>query len=216
MAKRVKGVTEKLLECAKEEFLTNGYENASLRVIAEKADSSKGAIYIRYPDKESLYRAIVQPAADGLCEMLRIGLGEFADLPPEGQKEQLTTNSKDRISNLIDYLYDYFDEFRILFTSGEKNAEQAFIHSLVEMDTNTTLQYIEKTGNDAITSGRLTPELAHLLSSAFYSGLFEVVIHNMTKEEAKKHIQRMSWFYNAGWKTIFEGGVGGDVDWTAG
>ena len=55
MAKRVEGVTERLLECAKEEFLKNGYENASLRVIAEKAGSSKGAIYIRYPDKESLY-----------------------------------------------------------------------------------------------------------------------------------------------------------------
>ena len=52
------------MECAKEEFLTNGYENASLRVIAEKAGSSKGAIYIRYPDKESLYRSLVQPAMD--------------------------------------------------------------------------------------------------------------------------------------------------------
>ena len=30
MAKRVAGVTEKLMECAKEEFLANGYENACL------------------------------------------------------------------------------------------------------------------------------------------------------------------------------------------
>ena len=53
MAKRVAGVTEKLMECAKEEFLANGYENASLRIIAEKAGSSKGAIYIRYPIKKA-------------------------------------------------------------------------------------------------------------------------------------------------------------------
>ena len=58
------------MECAKEEFLTNGYENASLRVIAEKAGSSKGAIYIRYPDKESLYRSLVQPAMDDFCPEL--------------------------------------------------------------------------------------------------------------------------------------------------
>ena len=44
MAKRVEGVTEKLLESAKNEFLSKGYENASLQAIAEKADSSKGAI----------------------------------------------------------------------------------------------------------------------------------------------------------------------------
>ena len=36
MAKRVAGVTEKLMEAAKQEFLKNGYERASLQTIAEK------------------------------------------------------------------------------------------------------------------------------------------------------------------------------------
>ena len=31
MAKRVAGVTEKLMECAKEEFLANGYENIGVQ-----------------------------------------------------------------------------------------------------------------------------------------------------------------------------------------
>ena len=31
MAKMIEGVTENILKCAKEEFLANGYENASLR-----------------------------------------------------------------------------------------------------------------------------------------------------------------------------------------
>ena len=70
MAKRVEGVTEKLLESAKKEFLKSGYENASLQVIAEKAGSSKGAIYIRYPDKKSLYCALVGPTADEFCNLL--------------------------------------------------------------------------------------------------------------------------------------------------
>ena len=45
MAKRVAGVTEKLMECAKEGFFANGYENASHRQIAEKDGSGKGGIY---------------------------------------------------------------------------------------------------------------------------------------------------------------------------
>ena len=69
------------MECAKEEFLTNGYENASLRVIAEKAGSSKGAIYIRYPDKESLYRSLVQPAMDDFCGLIQSALEQFNQLP---------------------------------------------------------------------------------------------------------------------------------------
>ena len=70
------------------------------------------------------------------------------------------------------------------------------------------MQFIEQTGNDALSSGRLTPELAHLLSSAFYAGLFEVVLHDMAQDQAVEHIQRMRRFYNAGWKTIFEENAG--------
>ena len=57
MAKRIEGVTEKILACAKEEFLTNGYENASLRVIAEKAGYTKGVIYPLSGEGEPVPRA---------------------------------------------------------------------------------------------------------------------------------------------------------------
>ena len=205
MAKRVEGVTERLLECAKEEFLKNGYENASLRVIAEKAGSSKGAIYIRYPDKESLYRALTQPVADGFCGLLKELLGGFESMSPENQREQINTYGNNGFYRLIDYIYDNFEEFQILLTSGESEIAQEFIHNIVEIDTACTMQYIEKTGNDAISSGRLTPDVAHLLSSAFYTGVFEVVIHGMAKKDAQRYIQSMSHFYNAGWNTIFNG-----------
>lgn len=209
MAKRAEGVTEKLLECAREEFLQNGYENASLRVIAEKAGSSKGVIYIRYPDKESLYRALVQPVADGLCELLDFMLNGFSGMSDEAQRQQINSYSDGGFPKMIDYIYSHFDEFKLLLTSGENQTAQEFMHRLVELDTNCTFRFIEQTGNDALTSGRLTPELAHLLSSAFYSGLFEVVIHDMPKEQAIEHIQRMRMFYNASWQKILDGS-GGD------
>lgn len=210
MAKRVAGVTEKLMECAKEEFLANGYENASLRVIAEKAGSSKGAIYIRYPDKESLYRSLVQPAADGFCELLQTVLSGFTTMPGNEQTQQMLRYSNDGFPKVVDYLYDHFDEFKLLLTSGENSAYQEFIHRVVELDTECTVKYIEASENDAIKSGRLTPELNHLLSSAFYTGMFEVIIHDMPKEQALEHIHRMRRFYTAGWQTIFTAD-GGDV-----
>lgn len=211
MAKRTAGVTEKLMECAKEEFLLNGYENTSLRTIAEKAGSSKGAIYIRYPDKESMYRSLVQPVADGFCELLQSVLNQFSAMSGEEQTKQMRRHSDDGFVKVVDYLYEYFDEFKLLFTSGENTIYQEFIHRVVELDTGCTEKYIEVSGNDAISSGRLTPELSHLLSSAFYTGMFEVVIHDMPKAQAIEHIQKMRRFYTAGWQTIFLGD-GGDGD----
>lgn len=205
MAKRIEGVTEKLLECAKEEFLANGYENTSLRIIAEKAGYTKGVIYIRYPDKESLYRALVEPVADGLCNYLKNALESFKALPGEVQKANERSYADEGFQKFFGYIYENFDIFKILLMSGETKVYQEFLHRLVEIDTDCTTKFIEQTNNDAFSSGRLTPELAHILSYAFYSGLFEIVIHNMPQERASEHIGKLRKFYNTGWKTIFEG-----------
>ena len=208
MAKRVEGVTEKLLESAKNEFLKNGYENASLQVIAEKAGSSKGAIYIRYPDKKSLYCALVEPTADEFCKLHEGELHRFQLIPIDEQKDKVMTFGNDGFSKVIAYIYDHFDEFKLILTSGENSTYQEFIHRIIDLDISCTMQFIEQTGNDALSSGRLTPELAHIQSRAYSDGLFEVLIHVMHQDQAVEHIQRMRRFYNAGWKTIFEGNVG--------
>ena len=44
MAKQIEGVSERILACAKQEFLEKGYTDASLRSIAAAADTSDGAI----------------------------------------------------------------------------------------------------------------------------------------------------------------------------
>ena len=62
MTKPIEGVSEKILACAKEEFLEKGYSEASLRTIAAKADTTTGSIYSRFRDKEGLFGAIVEPA----------------------------------------------------------------------------------------------------------------------------------------------------------
>ena len=142
MAKRVAGVTEKLMEAAKQEFLKNGYERASLQTIAEKAGSSKGAIYIRYPDKESLYRSLVQPAMDDFCGMIQSALQQFNQLPGTEQTSQMYSFSDQWFWASVDYIYDHFDEFKLLLTSGENNTYQEFLHRIVELDNQCTMRYL--------------------------------------------------------------------------
>ena len=59
MAKQIEGVSERILACAKEEFLEKGFSEASLRSIAAKADTTTGSIYSRYGGKEELFGEIV-------------------------------------------------------------------------------------------------------------------------------------------------------------
>ena len=71
MAKKKSGVYDRVLECAKEEFLSKGFLDASLRTIAQEADTSTGSIYTRFGDKEGLFRAIAEPVVDQFKAMFR-------------------------------------------------------------------------------------------------------------------------------------------------
>lgn len=203
MAKRVEGVTEKLLKCAKEEFLEKGYENASLRLIAERANSSKGAIYIRYADKESLFAALVEPAANGLINLVRKRQGEFTKLPESEQTQRIDEYSDTGFSEFIEFIYDNIDAFKLILTCSNGSIYNDFIHRLVEVDVDCIFKYVEATGNDAVSSGRLTRNFAHLASQAFYTGALEVVVHDLPIDEATEHINRLRRFYTAGWMTVF-------------
>ena len=203
MARREEGVTERLIESARAEFLEKGYSGASLRSIAERAGSSKGAIYIRYADKAELYAAVVRPAADGLIELLESTFGRFGLIPADEQESRMDSFADGGIAEMIDYIYDHFNDFKILACSGEESLYSAFMDRLVELDTETTYRYIEAVGNDAVETGRLTPEIMHIINTACFSGIFEIVRHDMDRDAAKHYVDRLCRFYRAGWSTIF-------------
>ena len=62
MAKQKAGVYDKVLEFAKEEFLSKGFLDASLRTIAQAAETSTGSIYTRFGDKEGLFNGLAESA----------------------------------------------------------------------------------------------------------------------------------------------------------
>ena len=202
MANRTEGVTEKLLDSALEEFRTCGYEKASLRHIAEKAGSSKGAIYIRYPDKRSLFKAIVDPVIDQFCQILEGLLNGFGDLTPDEQKNQIYSYANKGFDGLLDFVYENMDVLKLIIAGGENEVSQAFVHRIADIDCQATIRFIESTDNDALISGGLSKPLIHMLSSGFYSCFFEVILHDMPREEAKENWDKIIVFYREGWKRL--------------
>lgn len=201
--KRIEGTSERLLEAARAEFLEKGYEAASLHAIAERAGSSKGAIYVRYSDKEALYAAVVGPVIDGLCALFADELDEFGGLSADVQQSVMNDYADQGIELMMNYIYDHLAEFKILVANGGAHYD-AFMHRVVELNSRATYRYIEAIGGDAVSSSRVTPELMHMISSAYFSGVFEAVAHDRGLDEAKAYVERLGLFFRAGWQALFD------------
>lgn len=204
MASRIEGFDEKILACAKEEFLEKGYTDASLRTIAQNAGVSTSTIYTRYSDKEGLFRYLVEPATIGLKELLQQSLIGFSSLSEREQNEKIMEYSDRGFESIIAYIYEHFSEFKLLITGSPGNYYQDFLESLVELDTSCTRNFLIQNKSKAWADGRITDGFLHVVSSAFYSGIFEVIIHDMPMEEAKSYINELRIFYGNGWKEYYQ------------
>ena len=80
MSKPDTSIDPRILECAKQEFLSCGYEKASTVTICKNAGVTTGALYKRYSGKEALFCAIVSSAADDLKKQIQMQNEKFAAL----------------------------------------------------------------------------------------------------------------------------------------
>lgn len=207
MANRVEGVTEKLLEYAMQEFLANGYNGASMRTIAENAGTTPRSIYTRYGDKEGLFAALVEDAANEMKALFGEPMDDYSKRSVDEQKElfhddDFNSEYKGYLQSIIDLLYSRHDEFRLLICCAEGTRFADFVEDIEAIEERYTLKHIEDTGNDVITSGRAGKRLIHLLCSSYMHGFFEVIRHDMTKEEAEVHIAQLQDFFANGWDKL--------------
>lgn len=202
MANQIKGVKERLLQCATKEFMENGYGDASLRRIAAEANTSTSSIYVRFGDKSGLFSAILRDACDGFLKLYQGGVDRFNQLNPSMPVQEMLDYKKEYLVQMIDYLYTHFDAFKLLTSKAESCAFSDFLHQLADMECFQTERYIAAIHSDLLASGALSRELIRTLCSAYWSGVFEIVIRNMTREDAQTYFLALRRFFTCGWMDL--------------
>lgn len=196
--------TDRLIRSAKEEFLNQGYENASLRTIAANAGVSTYIIYSRFKDKSELFSSVVNIAADKYVSTFANEMDLFNRTCPDIPYDDMTKYMLDHIHVLVDVIYSDYDTFYLLATNTERKEYKDFIHRLGDIQIKQTAYYAQKSGNEKLAFKSIPPELLHLTSTAHLSGIFEIVRHNMSREKAIEYFAKLQIFFYAGYKALME------------
>lgn len=190
-----------LLEAGKKVFLEVGFRDASLRKIAAMLGVTTGAIYRYYTDKEALFDAIVSGPAEELVNRYRTSQQEYASIPLEEQLGGLGAVSENN-SWMMDFIYDHFEEFKLIVCCSVGTRYEHYIDTLVEIEANSSLQLTEKMQKAGYQLPPLSDELAHMISSGLFNCMFETIRHDMPKEKALEYTGSYQLFYTAGWMKI--------------
>lgn len=203
MAKQIEGVSERILTCAKAEFLDKGYTDASLRVIAAAAETSTNSIYVRFGGKEGLFSAIVEPALNEMTERFLKIQEAFHHMDRDAQAGRMAEYADGGTAELVDYIYEHLDEFRLLLDASYGTRFHNFVDALVRIEVEYTYKYMETVGYPARMGDALTEKLLHIVTTSRFESIFEVVRHGMTRREAAEYIDLLSRYHRTGFLAIF-------------
>ena len=190
------------MEVGKKEFLAKGFKDASLRGIVKEAGFTQGAFYGYYSDKASLFNALVAPVADELLRQFNAAQQEHFELIPAGETAQSRELSTAYLRHFVGYIYDNFDEFRLILCCSEGTKYANFVHELVELEVEQAERYYALLAAEGRVQGSVSHEMHHMLTSAYFTAVFETVVHDMPRDAALAYIEELAVFFNSGWDAL--------------
>ncbi len=203
MAKQIEGVYEEVINIAKQEFLENGFQKASLRTIATRANTTTGSIYTRFGDKEGLFSAIVDPTAVELLTIFTQIQESFHQLSKEQQRERVGEYSAHTVEDMFDVMYQHFTECKLLLEHAQGTKYESFTNRFIDIEEEYTRKYIELLGCRISEDMKMSYDIIHMVTTAYFESFFEVVRHNVEKEKAKRYIKVLGQYHLAGFKSVF-------------
>lgn len=203
MTKQIEGVSERILSCAKEEFLEKGFSEASLRTIASKAGTTTGSIYSRFQSKEGLFSAIVEPVADAIVQMFQKTQENFHAVDADEQPKVMNEYVHSGMDEILEFIYGNFEAVQLLLDASYGTKYQDFVERLVEIETEYTYKFMETINFQQDPEKLITEEFIHIMTRAMFESMFEVVRHNMKKEKARKYLRMLEEYHYGGWNTIY-------------
>lgn len=165
---------DKILDAARELFVTEGYDGVSMRRVAEKIEYSPTAIYVHFSDKEELFRE--------LCRQ------DFARLQEVMQSPEMPADPVERLREIgrsyIEFGVRFPNHYVFLFMTPhpphEPDEEDREIMGNPEKDAYAFLRWAVQ---QAIDAGSFREEIrdAELVSQTLWASAHGVISLNIAK-----------------------------------
>lgn len=190
---------ERILDCACQEFMEHGYQNANMRRIARMAKATTGALYNHFANKAVLFDALVQvPAEEMLAQFQEIHrrAGEnLLALPNEGVEEEARTGT----DWMLRYIYQHMDAFRLIFCRSEGTRWSTYLEQLIEIEEQAYRIYCDALGKNG---KRVEDMFLHVTAATGFQYLVEFVSHDLPYEQAVAVMDSVKRYSMAGWHEI--------------
>ena len=174
-----------------------------MRNIVKDAGLTTGAFYKYITTKEMLFDALTDPYVEHIYEIYDGILAEFEELSADEQTRNMSGTSSEGMDQMIDYIYDHYDNFRLLLKCGDSGKFEDFIHNMVEREVEASQKYMKTMCDAGIEFPAVSKSLMHMIYTGFFSSVLQIIEHDMDRETAKKNVYQLREFQTGGWERLW-------------
>jgi len=189
-----------ILQAARQEFVREGFKEASMRNIARQAGVGLSNIYNYFRNKDEIFGVIVSPAKHKLfsfiTEQHTEATVDFSAVPVFGHHEEA-------IEYYIELIDQYREEYRMLLYYSQGSSRQDFRDELTDHMTRVSHHYMEMEKEYYPEAAGVSDFFIHTMSSWMVSILGEMVTHDdMDRPKIRDFFREYFRFSFAGWREL--------------
>ncbi len=184
-------VKKRIMKEAKAAFLLTGYQNTSMRQIAQKSDMTVGNLYRYFENKASLFGAIVDPFLGEIDKILKETTKDWVSLqtPPTGVFDLKGKPYQEAIMNMTRFLVriirKHRDESILVLTKSEG---YLYGNTLQDMVGWIHAVFVER---ERVLGRTILPIYTKALASGFMQSLIVLIQGSKSDEEAELALMQL-------------------------
>lgn len=189
----------RILACAQQEFLDNGFEKANLRRIADDAHVTTGALYNYFSGKDALFDALVADTAEEFFTQFRARREAAARTLAAGETTVRSDFQKGGSEWTVEYIYRHFPTMKLLLCCAGGTKWENYLERFTALEESAHKKYFQE----------VTPPLEipsdfffHCTAAAGFQFLAHIVEHDLSRDEALRAMEEEDRFRAAGWREL--------------
>ena len=195
---------EKIVKAAMREFLEKGYEQASMKSIADAVGMTSAALYRHFANKQDMFSAMVQPAIETLNEWKDKHIAYSYDMLEHGGVENMWDFESDvsDVRMVLDVMYQQPETFRLLICRAAGTPYENWVHDLIEQSADRMMCFLRDCKAQGIAVREVQRDEMHMLVSAYCAALIQPIEHGYDKADAERYLKTIIDFFTPGWRMI--------------
>lgn len=192
----------RIIEAAQDQFVANGFENASMRKIAEMAGMTAGNLYRYFKNKEAIYQYFLQPVLSDLNAFVEEASGiKIGQLNTPKTKALIQENLKSKKD--IEEFISNFSEFFANYVKKDQAVCIMLVVNLKEYKARETkgdfVEWINVILKHKLMLERKTTSLTkeeevfcHMLTDSYFEGIFTLIVESPKIEKLDSLLKKFS------------------------